>query len=375
MPAAIKELVELPVFIALRINDPVVAEKIVADGQADMTVMVRALIADPELPKKAREGRLEEIRRCIACNQECRRGNRLGAVACLQNAVVGHEKEWGVDTLTPAAKRKKVLVIGGGPGGMEAARVAALRGHRVTLYERKDALGGQINIEAKVPNREEMGNVVRFLRHEVERLGVQIRLGQAADAQTVLAEQPDAVVVATGSRPWVPGLPGCAGPNVVTVVDVLEGGAPAGQNVVAVDGGEAFWQCCATVEYLLGQGKRVEIITPVLHVGMELPGESIAGFYQRALSKEAVFTPSTRLKEIRHEGGKCTLVVCNNYSKREWEITGVDTVVLATGSRAEDGLYRALKGRVTELYAVGDCYAPRKIPDAIRDGHTVGRTL
>ena len=375
MSAAIKELVALPVFIALRINDPVVAEKIVADGQADMTVMVRALIADPELPNKAREGRLDDIRRCIACNQECRRGNRNGAVTCLQNVAAGYEKEWGVGTLAPAAKRKKVLVIGGGPGGMEAARIAALRGHSVSLHERNAELGGQINIAVKVPNREEMGNVVRFLRHEVERLGVTVHLGREADVQTVLAEQADAVVVATGSKPHLPELPGCNGPNVVTVVEVLEGRAPVGERVVIVDGGDAFWQCCASAEYLAGQGKRVEIVTPVLYVGMEVPGESLGGLYQRLLSKEAVFTPSTGLKEIRQDGGRCTLVVYNTYSKREREIVGVDTVVMATGARADDGLYRALKGRVPELYAVGDCYAPRKIPDAIRDGQRVGRMV
>lgn len=254
---------------------------------------------------------------------------------------------------------------------MEAARVAALRGHEVTLYEREDRLGGQVNIAARAPTRGEIENVVRYLSRQVEKLGVKVRLGEEATWQMVLQENPDAVVVATGSVPLVPPLDGADGLQIASVWDVLQEKVDVGQKVVVVDGGESFWQCCGTAEFLANAGKQVEIISRLYYIGTEIPAESIAGLYDRLSKAGVVMSPMTALERAQ---GK-TLICSDVVSGKGREITGVDTVVMAVGNRSGDDLYRSLKGKMREVYAIGDCLAPRRIPEAIREGHMVGRRL
>lgn len=369
--ARIKGAVSLPVIASQRINDPILAEKILADGHADLIGMARALICDPELPSKAREGRLDDIRACVACLQECRQKPVAGTVKCTQNAAAGRERSLGIGSIKPAATRKRITVIGGGPAGMEAARVAALRGHEVTLYEKDTRLGGQVNIASRAPTRGEIENVVRYLSRQVEKLGVKLCLGEEATSQMVLQENPDAVVVATGSVPLLPPLDGADGLRIASVWDVLQEKVDVGQKVVVVDGGESFWQCCGTAEFLANAGKQVEIISRLYYIGMEIPAESIAGLYDRLFKAGVVLSPMTALK--RAQGN--TLICSHVVSGKEREITAVDTVVMAVGNRACDELYRSLKGNVSEVYAIGDCLAPRRIPEAIREGHMVGRRL
>ncbi|MBU1052737.1 MAG: FAD-dependent oxidoreductase [Proteobacteria bacterium] len=366
-----KEAVDLPILNDFRINDPVQAENILANGQGDMVGMVRGLIADPELPNKAREGRLEEIRYCIACDQGCLgRASKGKAITCTQNAVVGFEKEIG--TLEPAKFKKKVVVVGGGPAGMETARVARMRGHEVVLYENHKELGGQVNIAVKAPARKEFGGIKRYLAKQMEILGVKVNLGIEATPELIESEQPDAVVIATGTVPFLPPIPGIDQNNVVTVEDVLLEKVKVGQSVVVVDGGDGHWQCCATAEYLLDQNKYVEIITPLLFVGMELAATSdLLSFYFRVRPKGCIFTPNTELIGISGN----TLTVLDIYSNAVRKIEGVNTVVLATGSRSNNRLYYALKGKVKELHAAGDCVSPRLALDAIYDGYNLGRKL
>ncbi|MFX0199091.1 MAG: FAD-dependent oxidoreductase [Candidatus Hodarchaeota archaeon] len=369
--ARFKEAVDLPIWVTLRINDPIQAEKILAEGQADLVGMCRALIADPELPNKARKGRLDEIRPCIACNQGCLgRAIKGKPITCVQNPAVGKEKEIG--TLDPAKTKKKVMVIGGGPGGMEAARMARLRGHEVVLYEKENDLGGQVNIATKVPIRKEFGGCTRYLIKQMEILGVKLNLGVEVTPEMIEQEAPDAVLVATGSTPSKPPLPGADQDNVLSVWDVLQEKVEVGEKVVVVDGGEAHWQCCGTAEYLADKGKKVEIITPLMVVGMELAATwDLTALYMRLRSKGVVLSPNTALKEI---SGK-TVVALDIYANTERRIEGVDTVVLATGNQANNQLYRNLKGKVKELHVVGDCLAPRKAMDAIYEGYNVGRIL
>jgi len=370
LAAAIKQAVRgVPIFHASRIVDPVHADRTVAAGQIDVVGMTRALIADPDLPKKARDGRLDDIRTCVGANEGCIDRIYQGKpVTCVQNPATGRERE--LADVHPAKTPKKVVVVGGGVAGLEAARMAAVRSHRVVLFEKTAELGGQVLLAARAPARAEYAGIVRFLAAQVRKLAIDVRLGVEATASAVLAERPDTVVVATGSHPFVPPVPGSDGKHVVTDRDVLSGEAKVGANVVVVDDVHTQ-QALSTAELLLEQGKRVEVISPLFYVGQDIGVTSIAPLYKRLFTAGVVLTPGTELRAV--EGS--AVIVANVYSGVERRVEGVDTVVLSAGSRSTDSLYRALKGRVAELYAVGDCVAPRGVHQAILDATRVARAI
>jgi mycofactocin system FadH/OYE family oxidoreductase 2 len=379
--AAVKEAVkDIPIFCIGRIVDPTEAEKILADGHSDMIGMTRAHIVDPEIGNKAREGRLDDIRNCIGCCQGCI-GHIIAwhPVTCVQNPTVGKEKEWGIGTIKPAEKRKKVMVIGGGPAGLEAARAAAERGHTVTLYEKGPELGGQINLAAKLPGRDEMDGVVRWRKIQLDQLGVKVILDTEATPELVEKEAPDAVVVATGSSPIRTGfqgltcaeIPGYQQDYVMVAEDIIEDQAKAGNNVLILDE-DLHIKALGLADLLSEQGKQVEIITRALYVGTELDAVTLSALYQRIFPKGVKLTPTSFIKEILPGG---TVVAFNAITQEERKIEGIDTLVLVTGNQPEEGLYLSLKGKVKELYRVGDCVAPRKADRAIYDGHKTGRML
>ena len=370
LAAAIKRAAPgVPIFHASRIVDPAHADRTVAAGQIDVVGMTRALIADPDLPKKARDGRLDDIRTCVGANEGCIDRIYQGKpVTCVQNPATGRERE--LADVHPAKTPKKVVVVGGGVAGLEAARMAAVRGHRVVLFEKTAELGGQVLLAARAPARAEYAGIVRFLAAQVRKLAIDVRLGVEATASAVLAERPDTVVVATGSHPFVPPVPGSDGKHVVTDRDVLSGEAKVGANVVVVDDVHTQ-QALSTAELLLEQGKRVEVISPLFYVGQDIGVTSIAPLYKRLFTAGVVLTPGTELRAV--EGS--AVIVANVYSGVERRVEGVDTVVLSAGSRSTDSLYRALKGRVAELYAVGDCVAPRGVHQAILDATRVARAI
>jgi len=370
LAAAIKQAAPgLPIFHASRIVDPVHADRTVAAGQIDVVGMTRALIADPDLPRKARAGRLDDIRTCVGANEGCIDRIYQGKpVTCVQNPATGREAELG--EVRTAAKPKRVVVVGGGVAGLEAARMAAVRGHRVVLFEKSAELGGQVLLAARAPARAEYAGIVRFLAAQVRKLGVEVRLGVEATPPAVLGERPDAVVVATGSHPFVPPVPGSDGKHVVTDRDVLSGEAKVGANVVVFDDVHTQ-QALSTAELLLEQGKRVEVLSPLFYVGQDIGVTSIAPLYRRLFTAGVVLTPGTELRAV--EGS--AVIVANVHSGVERRIEGVDTVVLSAGSRSTDSLYRALKGQVSELYAVGDCVAPRGVHQAILDATRVARAI
>ncbi len=266
LAAMAKEVLDIPVVCIGRINDPVMAEQILQDGQADLIGMTRANICDPELPNKALEGRLDEIRHCIACNEGCwGHIERQLPITCAINPTVGREEVWGSSPRTASPKR--VVIVGGGPAGCEAARVAAEAGHRVTLFEKDGALGGQTAIAARGPGRTDFAEVGRYYSVELARLGVDLRLGQKASAADVLALSPDDVFVATGGRPRVPEhIAGVDGPNVVQAWDVLNGTAETGQRVIVLDD-ELHVQGLNVAEALAAEGKQVEVVTRAFEVG------------------------------------------------------------------------------------------------------------
>ena len=373
LSAGIRSVVDLPVYCTNRINDPRLAEKILSDGQGDMINMVRALIADPELPNKARQGREDDIRQCIACNQGCIGRMSMGyTIGCMQNPAAGNEKDLGTGTLTPCDIPKKVVIIGAGPAGLEAARVAALRKHHVIIFEKNDEVGGQNILAGKVAGRQEITGVTRWLINQVNKLDIDLRLGVDADEERVLQEKPDAVVVATGSVPKENPFPGeYSFPEVVNTQQILTGAVEAGDKVLFIDL-DGHHQGTGTAEFLADMGQKVHVLVPALFQGSALgPLQDLFLARQRLTKKGVTCTPDIAVLEIQG-----TLVKgLNVYSNEMVDFEGYDTVVLAAGNVADDRLYFSLKGKVKELYRIGDCVAPRKTDMALLEGHRVGRRL
>jgi 2,4-dienoyl-CoA reductase-like NADH-dependent reductase (Old Yellow Enzyme family)/thioredoxin reductase len=368
LASGIKQAIKsIPVMATSRFNDPALAEKAIADGHCDMVGMVRAHLADPEFGNKAREGRAEDIRMCIACNQACWDGG--GAANCAQNATSAREAT-RFGTITRAEKKKKVIIVGGGPGGMEAARVAAIRGHDVTLYEKQPQLGGAINVLSKAPGREEFNQVTRFLTAQINKLGVTVRLGIEATVDLILQEKPDAVFLATGSTPYILMVPGSNQTNVVSPYQVLNGEVEAGDNVIVYES-TGHQEGPTVAEYLAEKGKSVEYFTyfPVINTywGLQMMniGTHIPIVWARLKAYGIRINPLSTIKQI--EGKNVT--IADVITAEERVIEGVDTVVMATGYRSEKSLYKALKGKVSALYRVGDCKLPRRYMEAIHEAY------
>jgi mycofactocin system FadH/OYE family oxidoreductase 2 len=361
--AALREVTDLPVVGIGRVKDPHQAEQALADGVCDLVGMVRQQIAEPETGRKAREGRVEELRLCISCNQDCigREGLNL-EIGCIENPASGHELELEVAARRPASCRR-VLVVGGGPAGMQCAAAAAERGCDVTLCEAEPELGGQVRLAVRVPNRAELGDLVRNLEGELRRRRVEVRLGARVTAEEVLAGGWDAVVCCTGAAPQPPAA------GVLSVWDVMRG-AEVGERVGVVDL-VGFHQATSTAEWLAQRGHRVEVLTPTLVAGQDLGLTlDLENWHRRALALGVrVFTSVAPLGYERS-----SVQAVEAYSGRMVEFGPFDTVVVANHGRPDDELYHALKGRV-EVHRAGDCVAPRRAGNAINEGLRVALAL
>ena len=373
LAAGLREEVDLPILHAGRINDPVLAEQILAEGQADMVGMCRACIADPEMPNKAREGRLDEIRHCIACVEACLRHYYIALpIVCAINPEVGNEAAM---TIVPTATRRKVMVIGGGAAGLEAARVAAMRGHHVSLYEKDKELGGQLNLAAKTPGRVDFDEVTRYYTYQMKLLKVDVHLEAEVAADMVrhrVAEgEVDAVVIATGSVPQTLDIPGVDNAtNVVDVRDVIADKVEVGQNVIIL-AGEHQMQAGCTADFLAERGKKIELINESFYAFGQVDRSTLPMLYQRLLSKGVTITPLTWVRRIEEDA----VVLYNVLTNDEWRIEGVDTVVISTGGKADDGIYRQLRKDVGNIYLIGHALSPRRLMDSIRDGSRVARAI
>ena len=359
---AVKKVVNMPVIGGTRINDPILAEQILAEGRVDLIYMCRPLMADPELPNKAREGRFKEIRNCTAC---CLCFDMLmegKPIACSVNAQAGREAEY---TIEPASNPKKVLVVGGGPAGMEAARVAAMRGHKVTLVEKKDRLGGQLVVAAVPPDKEELQGLIRYFSTQMDKLGVEVRLGEEATVDSIVAANFDEVIVGTGALSIIPDIPGVRDNNVLTAIDVLSGKRKTGDRVVIIGGGLVG---CETADYLLEKGKKVTILEMLPRIGNDI-GRTTRWVVMRKLRQSgAGLVANAKAVEINDKGV---------WASRDGEhaFFEADTVVLAVGLTPNLELAHRLKGKVKSLRLIGDCDQPRKIAEAIESGFRVGREI
>ncbi len=366
---AIRKAVNIPVITVGKIWDPRFAEKILEEGKADFVAMGRALLADPWLPNKAREGRFDEIRRCIYCNNCLDRTpwpehlRKLGR-ACTVNPELLREREFA---LKPTTSPKKVMVIGGGLAGMEASRVLAERGHRVSLYEKTDKLGGQFNVAARQPQKEIYSSFIDYQTKGLEKAGVKTFLKSDITIETVNQVKPDIVVLATGAHPKVLDVPGVRGKNVVQANDVITGQAKTGQKVL-VAGGRLLAMEVAL--QLAEQGKRVSLAT--LHLlgedGFPPQMDLFRELRNRLFNIGVQIFENSPVMEIREDGVFIAFHKSLTFLK-------VDTVVLAVGAEPENRLSGELKKAGYAVYAIGDCVQARDALMATSEGAEVGRQI
>jgi 2,4-dienoyl-CoA reductase-like NADH-dependent reductase (Old Yellow Enzyme family)/thioredoxin reductase len=366
--ARIRAVVNVPVIAMGRINDPAVAERVLRDGQADLCIMNRALIADPDFPNKAKEGRLDDIRQCMGYNQGCIDRIYTGrGVTCVQNAVIGREREWA--ELPRTASAKKIAIVGGGPAGLECARVARLRGHPVVLFEKNQELGGQTLIAKNAPARQDFDGACRYTSLQCKKLGVDLRLGVAANADSILSEKPDVVVLATGARAFKPKLPGIDDYGY-SAWEVLQGTEVPGQSVLVIDEEYGF-QAPSVAEYLLDRGKTVEIVTSERSLGSFLGATTGPPVFRRLFTKGVRL--HCNLKVLALESNQA--VAKNVWSEREEVLGPYDAFVYAYGGEAVCELDKELMGKVPRIELIGDCFAPRTLQHAILEGHKLAREL
>ena len=359
--ATFKASLSIPLFVTGRINQPQEAELILARGQADVCGMTRALICDPLMPAKTLEGRADDVRACIACNQACIGHFHKGLpISCIQHPETGRELHFG--KLQPTLKRRRIMVVGGGPAGMKAAAVAAQRGHDVTLFEASAQLGGQVLLAQLLPRRSEFGGASTNLQREMTLAGVRVVRNTRVDRALVQQQQPDHVIIATGAEPYWPAFERGGELQVVDAWQVLRNQVTLGRSVVVVD-----WRCDwigpGIAERLVRAGHQVQLAVNGTHCGENLPlyvRDQLAGELHRL---GIPIIPYARL----YGCDDSTVYLQHSASGEPMLLEDIDSLVLCQGHQSVDTLGAELAGLVP-FERIGDCLAPRTAEEAIYEG-------
>ncbi len=362
----IKRAVSIPVIAVGRINDPCLAARIVNEGSADLVTMGRALLVDPDLPRKAQEGKLNLIRPCIACDQGCRAADVKQGIFCLQNPLAGREGTLHFSPVSPG-NRKKILIVGAGPAGLEAACILSERGHDVKVYEQESQAGGKLTLAARPPHKETMLEVIRYRLNRLQRAGVEVNLNSPVDLKTVETVKPDVVIIATGSSPTLPDFP-LQGKAIYSADEILSGELPAGSRILVLGGGMVG---CEIADYLAEKGLQVDIVEQLPDLAGTLNKPRRHFLLERLKKNNVGITLGAKIVEVNLP--KVTLDIEDRRSVRG----DYDAVVYALGRKPDT----ELKTRIAEcfpslkLFAVGDAQSPRTALEAINEAALISAEI